>query len=96
VAVLLIEAVTLAASLVGLRPLVGWPLGGGTVKGLGAAAAGAVVASLLPAGPGRLAAALLTYAVTLVVLRPVPASVCLRLLRGLLGRPGPPSAAGVR
>jgi PST family polysaccharide transporter len=95
-AVLLVEAVTLAASLVGLRPLVGWPLGGGTVKGLGAAAAGAVVASLLPAGPGRLAAALLTYGVTLVVLRPVPGSVCLRLLRGALGRPGPPSAAGVR
>ena len=96
VAVLLVEVVALAASLAGVWGLAGWPLGRGAVKGLGAAAAGAVVASLMPPGPGRLAGALLAYAVALVVLRPVPGSVCLRLLRGALGRPGPPSAAGVR
>ena len=95
VAVLLVEAVALVASLVGVRGLAGWPLGRGAVKGLAAAAAGALVASLLPAGPGRLAGALLAYAVALVVLRPVPGSVCLRLLRGALGRPGPPTPAGV-
>jgi hypothetical protein len=32
--------------------------------------------------------------VALVVLRPIPASVCVRLVRGALGRPGPPTAAG--
>ena len=37
-----------------LRGAAGWPLGRGAAKGLGAAAAGAVVASLLPAGPERL------------------------------------------
>jgi O-antigen/teichoic acid export membrane protein len=95
-AVLLVEVVTLAASLVGVWKLAGWPLGRGAVKGFGAAAAGAVVASLLPPGPVRLAGALLTYAVALVVLRPVSGAVCRRLLRGALGRPGPPSAAGVR
>ena len=94
VAVLLVEAVTLAASLVGVRGLAGWPLGRGAAKGLGAAAAGAVVASLLPAGAGRLAGALVTYAVGLVVLRPIPGSVCLRLVRGALGRAGPSSAVG--
>jgi PST family polysaccharide transporter len=94
VAVLVVEVVTLAASLVGIRGLAGWPLRRGAAKGLGAAAAGAVVAGLLPAGPGRLGAALLAYAVALVALKPVPGAVCLRLLRGALGRPGPPSAAG--
>ena len=52
-------------------------------------------AALAPAGAARLGAALLVYAVVLVGLRPVPGAVCLRLLRGALGRPGPPSAAGV-
>ena len=51
--------------------------------------------ALLPAGAGRLAGALLAYAAALVVLRPIPGPVCLRLLRGALGRAGPPSAAGV-
>ena len=55
---------------------------------------GAAVASSLPDGLGRLLAALLTYAVALVALRPLPASVCVRLVRGALGRPGPPTAAG--
>ena len=96
VAVLLVEIVMLAASLLGVRGLAGWPLGRGAVKGLGAAGAGAIVASLLPAGPGRFAGALLAYAVALAVLRPVPGSVCLRLLRGALGRPGPPSGGSVR
>ena len=86
----------MTASLFALRGACGWPLGQGAAKGLGAAAAGAVVASLLPAGPGRLLGTLAAYAIALVVLRPVPASVCLRLLRGALGRPGPPTAAGAR
>jgi O-antigen/teichoic acid export membrane protein len=95
VAVLLVEALTLAASLVSIRPLVGWPLGRAAAKGLAAAAVGAVVAALVPAGAARLGAALLAYAMVLVGLRPVPGAVYLRLLRGALGRPGPPSAAGV-
>jgi O-antigen/teichoic acid export membrane protein len=93
-AVLVVEVVGLAASLVGLRRLGSWPLARGALKGLAAAVVGAVVASLLPAGPGRLAGALGAYAVALLVLRPVPGPVCMRLLRGALGRPGPPSAAG--
>ena len=96
VAVLLVEVVTVTVSLLALRGACGWPLGQGAAKGLGAAAAGAVVASLLPAGPERLLGTLSAYAIALVVLRPVPASVCLRLLRGALGRPGPPTAAGAR
>jgi hypothetical protein len=64
--------------------------------GLGAAATGAVIGGLVPAGPGRPAAALAAYAVALLVLRPVPAPVCARLLRGALGRAGPPAAAGER
>jgi len=95
VGVLIVEGVTLAAGLVGVRRLAGWPLGRGAAKGLGAAAAGLAVASLLPAGASRLAGALLAYAVALVVLRPIPRSVCVRLLRGALGRSGPSSAAGV-
>jgi O-antigen/teichoic acid export membrane protein len=94
VAVLLVEAVGLAATLVGVRGLAGWPLGRGAAKGLGAAVLGGAAASLLPAGPGRLAGALLTYGAALVVLRPVPGAVCLRLLRGAVGRPAPPSPAG--
>jgi hypothetical protein len=94
-AALLVEVLTLAASLVSIRPLVGWPFGRATVKGLAAAATGAVVAALVPAGAARLGAALLAYLVVLAGLRPVPGAVYLRLLRGALGRPGPPSAAGV-
>jgi hypothetical protein len=75
--------------------LVGWPFGRGAAKGLAGAVAGALVASLLPAGGPRLAGALLTYLVALAVLRPVPGPVCLRLLRGALGRRGPPSPAGI-
>jgi hypothetical protein len=79
---------------VSIRPLVGWPFGRAAAKGFAAAAAGAAVAALAPAGAARLGAALLVYAVVLVGLRPVPGAVYLRLLRGALGRPGPPSAAG--
>jgi len=94
VGVLVVEGVGLVGSLLGVRRFAGWPLGRGALKGLAAAAAGGVVASLLPAGLGRLLASLLVYAAALVVLRPIPASVCVRLVRGALGRPGPPTAAG--
>jgi O-antigen/teichoic acid export membrane protein len=94
VAVLVVEGVGLAGSLLGVRQFAGWPLGRGALKGFAAAAAGTVVASALPSGLGRLLAALLTYAVALVALRPLPASVCVRLVRGALGRSGPPTAAG--
>ena len=91
-AVLVVELVALAATFWSLRQLGVWPLGRGAVKGLGAAAAGAAVASLGPAGgPGRLLLALGGYAVALLVLRPVPGPVCARLVRGALGRSGPPS-----
>jgi O-antigen/teichoic acid export membrane protein len=96
-AVLAVELVTLAASLWSLRQLGAWPLGRGAAKSLGAAAAGAALASLGPAdGPGRLLLALGGYAAALLVLRPVPGPVWLRLLRGALGRPAPPSIGEVR
>ena len=94
VAVLVVEGVSLVASLVSVHRVVGGPLGRGAVKGLAAAAAAAAVATLLPAGAGRLAGVLLAYLVALVVLRPVPGAVCLRLVRGALGRAGPPAATG--
>lgn len=90
------EVVALTASLVGLRSLAGWPLARGAAKSLGAAAVGALVASLLPAGPGRCLGALGAYVGALLVLRPVPGPVCRRLLRGALGRAGPPSPVGER
>ena len=40
-AILLVEAVGLAATLVGVSGLAGWPLGRGAAKGLGAAVLGA-------------------------------------------------------
>src|SRR5262249_34111560 len=58
VAVLLAEGVTLAAGLIGVRGLAGWPLGRGTAKGLAAAGTGALVAGFVPAGGGRFAGAL--------------------------------------
>ena len=96
VSVLVVEVVALAASLAGLRKLGVRPLAGGAAKSLGAAAVGALVAGLLPAGPGRCLGALGAYVGMLLVLRPVPGPVCLRLLRGALGRAGPPAAAGER
>ena len=95
VGVLIVEGVTLAAGLVGVGTLAGWPFGRGAAKGVVAAAVGLAVAHLLPAGAAQPAGALLAYAVALVVLRPIPRSVCLRLVRGALGRSGPPTAAGV-
>jgi O-antigen/teichoic acid export membrane protein len=95
VAVLVVESVTLGASIGVVRGLVGWPFGRGGAKGLAAAAAGAIGASFLPAGGVRLGGALLIYAAALAVLRPVPGPVCVRLLRGALGRPGPRSPAGI-
>jgi O-antigen/teichoic acid export membrane protein len=96
VSVLVVEGVVLAASLAGLRRLGVWPCAAGAVKSLGAAALGALAASLLPAGPGRCFGALAVYAGALLVLRPVPGPVCLRLVRGALGRPGPSSTVGPR
>jgi O-antigen/teichoic acid export membrane protein len=97
VAVLIVEVVGLGASLVGLQGLGAWPLARGAAKSLGAAGAGAVAASLLPAGPARLLGALGAYAGALLLLRPVPGPVCLRLLRGALGRtPSSPPAGSPR
>jgi O-antigen/teichoic acid export membrane protein len=97
VAVLVVEAVSLVASLVSLHRLGAGPLGRGAGKGLAATAVGAAVATLWPAGDGgRLLVALGGYAVALLVLRPVPGPVWARLWRGALGRTGPPSGGGER
>jgi O-antigen/teichoic acid export membrane protein len=94
--VLVGELVALSASLGAVRGLVGWPLARGAAKSLGAAAAGALGAGLLPAGPGRCLGALGVYVGVLLVLRPVPGPVCRRLLRGALGRASPPAPWGER
>jgi O-antigen/teichoic acid export membrane protein len=94
VAVLIVEAVGLVGGLIAVGQVAGWPVGRGAMKGLAAAAAGAAVAGLLPPGLGRPVAALLVYAGALVWLRPIPGAVCVRLVRGALGRPNPPSGAG--
>ena len=96
VSVLVVEAVALVASLAGLWRLGIWPLAGGARKSLGAAVLGALVAGLLPPGPGRWLGALGAYAGALLWLRPVPGPMCRRLLRGALGRATPPTAAGER
>ena len=96
VAVCVVEGVGLGASLAGLRGLTGWPLARGAAKSLGAAAVAAAVAIVLPAGASRALGALAAYVGALLVLRPVPGPVCARLLRGALGRPGPPSPVGER
>jgi O-antigen/teichoic acid export membrane protein len=87
-AVLLVEAVGVGASLLMLRATAGWPLARGAVRTLAAAAVGAACAALLPPGPGRLAGALGGYALGVAVLRPVSPAVCVRLARGALGRAG--------
>jgi O-antigen/teichoic acid export membrane protein len=94
-AVLVVDGVTLAASVAAVFGVVGWPFGRGAAKGLLAAVAGGIVAGLLPPGAGRLGGALLTYGAALAVLRPVPGAMCVRLLRGALGRRGPTSPAGI-
>ncbi len=91
VSVLVVEAVALVASLAALRGLGISVLAGGTAKSVGAAAVGALAAGLLPAGAGRCLGALAAYVGMLLLLRPVPGPVCRRLLRGALGRAGPPS-----
>jgi O-antigen/teichoic acid export membrane protein len=95
VAVLVVDGVTLATSVAVLWGHVGWPFGRGAAKGLAAAAAGGIVAGLLPPGAARVAGALVTYGLALAVLRPVPGPMLMRLLRGALGRPGPTSPAGI-
>jgi O-antigen/teichoic acid export membrane protein len=97
VAVLVVEAVGLGASLASLHRLGVGPLGRGAGKGLAAALVGAAVAVLSPAGAGgRLLVALGGYAAALLVLKPVPGPVWARLWRGALGRPGPPAIGGER
>jgi O-antigen/teichoic acid export membrane protein len=82
VALVLVETLTLTASLAGLLPLVGLPLGLGALKAGGAALAAGVVAGLLPPGGVRLGAALLVYAGGVAALQPVPLGRWARLLRG--------------
>lgn len=97
VAVLVVEGVSLVASLVGLHRLGAGPLGRGAAKGFAAALVGAAVAVLWPAGDGgRLLVALAGYAAALLVLRPVPGPVWARLWRGARGRSGPPAVGGAR
>jgi hypothetical protein len=96
VSVLVVEVVALVASLASLRGLVGWPLGRGAAKSLGAAAVGALAAGLLPAGPIRCLGGLGAYVGALLWLRPVPGPVWMRFLRGALGRADPSAAAGER
>jgi O-antigen/teichoic acid export membrane protein len=91
-AVLVVEAVGVVGALIALRGVCGLPLARGAAKGLAAAAIGAGAATLVPAGGVRLVAAVAGYAIGLIVLRPVPAAVCGRLVRGVLGRPGPSPA----
>ncbi len=85
VALVLVEAITLTGSLVGVLPFLRLPVGPGVLKA-GAAATGAtLVAASLPPGSGwRLTAALLLYLVGLVALRPWPAVRWRRLARGVL------------
>jgi O-antigen/teichoic acid export membrane protein len=82
VALVLVEALTLTASLVGLLPFVGLPLGVGAVKAGGAAAVASLAASALPPGGARLGGALLVYAAGVVTLEPVPRVLWAHLLRG--------------
>jgi O-antigen/teichoic acid export membrane protein len=91
VSVLIVEMVALGASLVALRGLGVGLLATGTAKALAAAAAGALVAAVVPPGPGRCVGALGAYVAALLVLRPVPGPVCRRLVRGALGRADPPA-----
>lgn len=82
-AVVLLEALTLATCLVALFPFIGLPLARGTVKAAIAATVAGLVAGLLPLPGGwRLGLTLLCYAGVLAGLRPVPAALWLRLLRG--------------
>jgi O-antigen/teichoic acid export membrane protein len=88
VALGVVHAVIVAGAVLGLRPLVGVPVGPGALRGLLAAGVAAGVALLVPAGgPGRLAAALAAYAAAVAVLRPLPGVAWGTLLRDVV-RPG--------
>ncbi|MGH7320634.1 MAG: oligosaccharide flippase family protein [Candidatus Rokuibacteriota bacterium] len=87
-ALVLVETITLAASLMGLLPIVGLPFGRGALKAGAAATAAGLVAVALPAGRWRLGVALLVYAGGVVALNPVPADHWSSLLRAVL-RPAP-------
>jgi O-antigen/teichoic acid export membrane protein len=95
VAVLLVEATGLAASLLRLHALCGLPLGRGTVKALAAGGGAVVVGSFVSGDAARVLGALAAYGTGLALLRPVPGAVWARLVRGLLGRAeAAPSAGG--
>ena len=71
-ALVLVEALTLTAGLVGLLPLVGLPFGRGALKAGAAATVAGLTAGLAPPGSGwRLGAALVVYVAGVVALRPV-------------------------
>jgi O-antigen/teichoic acid export membrane protein len=95
IALVLVEVVAIAGSLVALIPFIRLPFDRGVLK-VGVAGLGAgFVASLLPAaGGGRLAALLLVYVAGLLALRPVPVTLWGRLLRGAVG--GGPVAGASR
>jgi O-antigen/teichoic acid export membrane protein len=85
-----VSVVGVGGSLVALAPLVGLPLGAGAMKALGAAAAAAALAVLAASDHAwRVGVALGLYASLVLVLRPAPAGLGRRLLRGALGAPLP-------
>lgn len=91
-AVLAVEAVGLAGCVLGLRGLAGMPFARGAAKGVAAALVAVALGALLPGGgAGPALGALAVYGLGLAVLRPVPAALWGRLLRGLFGRPAPPA-----
>jgi O-antigen/teichoic acid export membrane protein len=85
-----VSLVGVVGSLVALAPLVGLPLGAGAMKALGAAAAAAALAVLAASDHAwRAGVALGLYASLVLVLRPAPAGLGRRLLRGAVGAPLP-------
>ena len=85
-----VSVVGVVGSLVALAPLVGLPLGAGAMKALGAATTAAALAVLAASDHGwRVGVALGLYASLVLVLRPAPAGLARRLLRGALGAPLP-------
>ncbi len=92
VALVLLEAIALTGLLVALLPFIRLPFGRSAMKAGASALAGGLAAGLVPAGSAwRLALALGVYGGGLLVLRPLPAVVWRRLLRGALApAPEPP------
>ena len=89
-ALVAVSGVGVGGSLLALAPLVGLPLGSGALKALGAAAAATALAVLAaPDRAWRAGVALGVYALLVLVLRPAPAGLGRRLLRGALGAPLP-------